>query len=1557
MTIALEALLRRCSVLLLDAQESAGGTGFFVAEDLILTAAHVVMKAGGNVRGQWEGRNLGLLEVVWIFPQRADLDGECPLPDLALLRILDDSAAGHPCVLLGDHTPGKDLLADGYSRGVAGGRAATSARLTFETTMVDSDVEVIKAKDSIIDKGLSGGPMLDLASGLVVGVTKAQRTGRLPLGGVAVSARTIRDRFPDLWAANARFHQVDRRWAFARLCGHYPKDPATAVRHLLRIVRDTARGRPVIVPLDGTTADIHQIPSVRAQRGTGPSSAPPLVSAGTDDNRAPMADESTDGVFRWAPLRIRWSAVVLSGMPGVGKSYLLNMHADTLASDGLERLDDPDCPPLALQIPILVDCAALGSALPDRPSRDAVVAALLDTFRAGTGPQPASDGDLSGVEAVVRLAYADGRLVTCLDALDEAPVRERERLLNALTYLAERGNRVVVTSRPQPRLRDDTAKLPGCFRGEVVGFSPGQVFAFARAWFHKQDTLAARFEAGLKDRPELRNLARVPLLAAFLCRLVSEGDDVRALPTSAATLYQAVVAAALAGHWRDASRRAIDPDCPPDAALRLRVLTGAVGQLTRAWRSRVDRFAVPDFDDNLAAHPDYQRAVLAAQARMAAWSALQPHERGVPVHPLPVRWEYLFDGLLVHEVGDRGPMVRFAHPVLGEYCVAAHLAGLAEEEMRQVVEEHRWFDASWDQIWSLSAALMADPNPLVRLFLDCENDGWHEQLFLASRCVIGAVERVAPEISAQVVADVAAVARTWRPFDRDRAIAALAELVHARTPGAADTARNLANDTTLPRRTRLRAAAVLAEIGDPDGLKVARESIADRAVSTTYRAWLVRAVVLAEDPEGVDSATQAVKHARLVGELRQIVAAIPVETRAGGNLAEGVLRDHAAPIGIRAAAGRALIRIAGADTIAVVKEIAADPMTTWALRAELIAELLAIGEVDLIVDGITVLRDPSTTGAPAVALVESLIRCGETAVLRDARSMLCRRSTAEWHRRRLAEAVVELGADGIAELRELVDSALAVDLKLQPISALVEVGMALDVANRVVGDTGAPAWIRTRLACTLLRVGDRSVDLTILAELARDPELRHDFQVELISTMATHELPEAENAALELLKRKRSAAGNSYGGSRDLMTSLAATGRGGVGLLRRIAESSDQAEEDRALAIIHLANIEPAQAGELSRRVLGDFGKFIRSRLVIGLAEKGSVEIVEQLSALLAVDPEAYTALFKLLSSTRSDRALIDRLLPLGKVPFEQPPRGGAQFQLDDSYLEECGLTWSSSAEKKRLRAWILDLLETRVGIKLSMFLTSSQFDEFEALGSDEERLEFLSSRASGHQELVRHQAAVLQQEVRDKKLPVPPFNPPPLRRLSHTASILDEWSDVITTRGRVAAAEFLTANERSIVSPVALSVLDLACKMDRQYGIHEGLTFIVSIALRDGRRAATRFMLDSDHRHATYCELLADNDGYGLLCAGLAGLLLTPDSASTYFYAALGATMAELETFGIDLMRGSDRYADDEQRTQGRATLEREGKRLGWSEEVIKHLLDTLRPAIDNDTEPGATI
>lgn len=1556
--LALEHLLRECVIALYDHQGRALGSGFFISDYEILTAAHVVPAGGEPVTGTWNGAQIGPLEVIWRDPaESATAIGEYGLPDLALLRLPDGHATGHPCVLLGDADPDRDVLAEGYSRGVGGAFAPDTARLEFESLRPQPDGLVIKLKDSIIDPGMSGGPLLDLASGQVVGLTKAQRGGRLPLGGLSLSARTIRDKYPDLWVANARFHQADRRWDYARLSRSSLVEASEATRSYLEQVRLTVADRPIILPPDGEHWDIHQIPSVRAERRTQGGRVTPRVDPGAPE----LSSDLTDGVMRWTPMQVRWSAVVLTGPPGVGKSYLLNTHADTHAEDSLRRLDEGE-PPLSVQIPLIADCAALGDLLSDHVTRESVISALLTITKNDASHRLSSEDSLNN-DPIINIAYKDGRLVTCLDALDEVGIRERQRVLLALPYLMDYGNRVVVTSRPQPRLKADTAKLAGCFRADVIGFSAGQVFAFARAWFAKDHGLSERFEAGLRERHELQRLAEVPLLAAFLCRLVSEEDDVRALPTSPAALYRAVVSAALEGFWRDPSRRAIAPDAPPDAALRLRILTGAVGAMTSGWRSRLDRFSVSGLDDQLTRHPDYYRAARAAEARLAAWHALEPGAGSLPPQPCVVRWEYMFDGLFAYDISeaDEGAIIRFAHPVLGEYLIAAHIASLDSEKLQRAIDEHRWFDSSWEPIWPIVAALMPDPDPLIELFMaDDQLDSWHVQVILASRCVVGGSAQVSASLAKRVVAAVATLVKEWRTFDRDRAVGQLGDLIRAGVPGSRSAARELLGDLDLARSARHRLAAYLAEVGDAEGLAAARTALADRAVPVTYRAWLARAVVAAEDREGIAELERAIKGARLVNELRRLVAAIPVETSVGGDLIADVLQDHSAPIPVRAEAGRALIAIGDAQRMRFAKGIAADPVTVWPLRAALMADLLAVAEDDLIPEAVTVLRDPNVYDTASVPLLENLIRRGEVAVLHDADRLIGRRSVHWSLRWRLTQAIAELGQEGIRLLKNEVNSGLPEDLKLRPLIALIESGEALDIANRIVADRGAPAWIRVKLICSLLEVGDRSIDPTIMTQLAMESKPDYDFQGALIVAMAARDIAAATDAAVLFLARAHQKSGSYYAGNGTFISQLSASGHGGAVALAAIANNTEIALEDRALAIVGLAEGEPALCAELASSQIEQFSGFVGSRLVMLLAEKGVIEVWSEVTKLLETDTEAYTALYKLLEGPRCTRELITQLRPFGTKSQDQPAEPSVMIKIDEDFLTSCGLTWTSKVQANAVLGWVRDRLELRVGSKLAALLTSNQLEEFEDLTSDEERLDFLASRASRYQDLVHEQIEALKQEILADSSVVPPLDidsdVPVINQISYVANVVSEWLDTLS-KGQAACAEFLTANHEVLASDQCLAVLTLAENLHPGINPYEGLRYIAGLWKTGGKDAAIQFIMDGDHRHNVFCQLLAAEKGGDLLYAGLAGILLSPYSASTFFYASLGAVMTKLNGLAIRLMQLSGQDADEDQREQGHNTIQRESGRLGWPEDIIRDLLAALDSnVLENPEATGVT-
>ncbi|MFJ9791352.1 VMAP-C domain-containing protein [Streptomyces globosus] len=180
------------------------GSGFFIAPGWVLTCAHVVGEGGAAVR--LVGREIGITfssgprttgtvtgRVECILPER--LEERRParralwdLPDLALVRVL--APVSHACVRLTDRArPRLDEVAYfGCTEDL--GIPEITGRTTRLRGTAAGGAALRLGDDDEIEPGMSGGPVVDLGRGEVVGVVKARRhTGG---GGLAVSVVQLR---------------------------------------------------------------------------------------------------------------------------------------------------------------------------------------------------------------------------------------------------------------------------------------------------------------------------------------------------------------------------------------------------------------------------------------------------------------------------------------------------------------------------------------------------------------------------------------------------------------------------------------------------------------------------------------------------------------------------------------------------------------------------------------------------------------------------------------------------------------------------------------------------------------------------------------------------------------------------------------------------------------------------------------------------------------------------------------------------------------------------------------------------------------------------------------------------------------------------------------------------------------------------------------------------------------------------------------------------------------------------------------------------------------------
>ncbi|MDJ1135266.1 trypsin-like peptidase domain-containing protein [Streptomyces iconiensis] len=189
------------------------GSGFFVAPGWVLTCAHVVGKGAPAV---WRGdRAIGITigddevlagELAFGLPRPEDPHAPpspWPFPDLALIRVPE--ARDADCLWLSDRsalTPAEIGLY-GWMPGPVKGEP-----LFFSgggTAMGGSEGPVMLSGDQLTE-GCSGGPVIDVRRGAVIGVSKSK--GRQPGSGLATPVTALRE-LCDAGAGGARvLHEV-----------------------------------------------------------------------------------------------------------------------------------------------------------------------------------------------------------------------------------------------------------------------------------------------------------------------------------------------------------------------------------------------------------------------------------------------------------------------------------------------------------------------------------------------------------------------------------------------------------------------------------------------------------------------------------------------------------------------------------------------------------------------------------------------------------------------------------------------------------------------------------------------------------------------------------------------------------------------------------------------------------------------------------------------------------------------------------------------------------------------------------------------------------------------------------------------------------------------------------------------------------------------------------------------------------------------------------------------------------------------------------------------------
>ncbi|WP_059012196.1 VMAP-C domain-containing protein [Streptomyces specialis] len=181
------------------------GSGFFIAPDWVLTCAHVALRGGGGgsrERGEGGRREVGLTVrgveravrglVEWAQPEEHPGGGLWPAPDLALIRLLEP--VPHSCAWLTERTAKvftrSEVAFFGCAEAGDGLVEDISGRCSIRGELGSEGLLKLGNEDEV-PEGASGGPVVDLRRGEVIGVLKARRSvGRD--GGLASSIVQLR---------------------------------------------------------------------------------------------------------------------------------------------------------------------------------------------------------------------------------------------------------------------------------------------------------------------------------------------------------------------------------------------------------------------------------------------------------------------------------------------------------------------------------------------------------------------------------------------------------------------------------------------------------------------------------------------------------------------------------------------------------------------------------------------------------------------------------------------------------------------------------------------------------------------------------------------------------------------------------------------------------------------------------------------------------------------------------------------------------------------------------------------------------------------------------------------------------------------------------------------------------------------------------------------------------------------------------------------------------------------------------------------------------------------
>ncbi|MFB2924129.1 HEAT repeat domain-containing protein [Aerosakkonema funiforme] len=443
-------------------------------------------------------------------------------------------------------------------------------------------------------------------------------------------------------------------------------------------------------------------------------------------------DESRQVEVDWEKARKEHQKIMVLADPGMGKSTLLKMEALTTAKAEREKLFgnlgiiDEAIFPLVIRLSDLAETEVeIFDAIPRIIQRD----------------YPKTSGL---IDELLKEKLANGKCLLLLDALDEVPKAQRNRLAEKLNrFTRNYPCRIICTSRI---VGYGGAFVEGAKEVEIVPFSQKQTEKYIQTWFNNaagyinqdlcsggqkpgfsvnenqlnsqvsqetgffsainNDAVSAEGLIGeLGNKPQIQGLAQNPLLLSLLCSLYQEKE--LHLPARRSQVYQQAVDYML-GKWRGENKRQLCEDGWVIAKI------GLLQDI--AYHFSCDGkeiFSLQELSEKIDKFLGENRKSDFRDVKAAELIKELAEEDGI-----------------LQKLDRDGDKYLFLHRTFQEYFAASYLLG----KRIDLAKAHFW-EYDWHETLSLLAGLMKNPVPLVEAIMGEKDDIFGSLLLLAGKCI------------------------------------------------------------------------------------------------------------------------------------------------------------------------------------------------------------------------------------------------------------------------------------------------------------------------------------------------------------------------------------------------------------------------------------------------------------------------------------------------------------------------------------------------------------------------------------------------------------------------------------------------------------------------------------------------------------------------------------------------------------------------------------------------------------------------------------------------------